>query len=219
MGNNMRGKNPWWLYLSTIITGIIAVGLYLMKLPFFSLPFVGLALWQVQKILSRRLDEYDYDREVKKQNQLIQKTAKEALILKPAIIQEIRKSVQELWERADWLARNFKVLWPGGNKSEERKEEYLAKLEAFDGYITKESITLSKAILEPAQEIYWAINEYRTGKDLRWTPPYDRESSLEGGKMMSSGAKKLRKAFDDLYHAIREAIINPELLKPANDKS
>jgi len=196
--------NPWWLYVTTGVTSAIAVGLSTLPMPasLFSLPVFALAIWQIQQLLSRSLAHHD--RIVDRENNGLQEKA--AQILKLASDQDARprRLMQDLWERTVWLAKNFKELWPGGNKSQERVDGYMKNLQDYDELLTSESINLPKTIRDQAQRIYQSIHEYKIGKDMRWDPPHDPESSLEGGKMMSSGAKGLNKAFGELQQAIRD---------------
>ncbi len=196
--------NPWWLYLTTIVSIAIAVRLSTLPLPapIFSLPVFALAIWQIKEILSRSIAHHD--RIVERENDRLQEKAAQTLKLASDQNLEARWSIQELWERTVWLAKNFKELWPGGDKSQDRIDGYLSNLQDYDEFLTNESINLPNTIREPAQTIFQSIHEYKRGKDMRWDPPYDPEYSLEGGKMMSSGAKSLNKAFGELQKAIRD---------------
>lgn len=142
--------------------------------------------------------------EVAEQTRGIQKTATTTPIPESKIRQEIPVDVVELWERTIWLAGNFREIWPGG-EAQKRPEVYMARCEEYSQFIDKHTKSLKSAILDKAQMLYGAIGEYKAGKDLRWTPPYDVERSREGGKMMTAGAKKFNQAISELRQAIRAA--------------
>ncbi len=152
-----------------------------------------------QKIRGRVIEEF-----VAEQNRVIQSTVTTTPIPNADNRKEIPDSVVELWERTDWLARNFREIWPGG-EAQKRPEEYMSRHEEYSQFIDKHSISMLSVILDNAQMVYGAIGEYKAGKDLRWTPPYDVELSREGGKMMTDGAKKFNQAISDLRQAIRDA--------------
>lgn len=196
--------SPRWLYLSALLSGLAGIVLSVLGHIEIGGPLFILALWQVRLIQTRSLKYWDkkLDRDL---DRIAETTAVELSVASSTPI-NTREAMEELWERSIWLAKNFKELWPGQKNNESQKRNYLSNLESFGDFLTNRSINMASSILEPAHRIHGAIREYKIGKDLRWTPPFDPDNSLEGGKMMSAGAKGLNKAIGDLRQAVRDEI-------------
>ncbi len=193
---------PWWFYLIAFFCVLGAVLFYWSGLKFFSLPLLGLAAWQAQQILDRYMNKNDQS--TREEIQSLRKKAVAPLVPQADSPRTIPDDVIELWRQAVWLAKNFRELWPGEGFRKKDTDTYLATLEEFGNFIDEHSIALPGMIMISAKKLISAIHEYKSGKDLRWIPPYDPESSRKGGKQMTSGAKNFNRAFGELQLAIRE---------------
>lgn len=181
--------------IAIVITAIILV-VVLWHLGFKEISILTLILGFAIWITEKRIDQ---------QNKIILQASQAGYDFKGQATQEMFEATKELWKQAVWLAMNFSVLWPGADDDEERRKGYLDRLSEFEIYVATQSILLPKKILEGAKQFYSAIQEYRIGRDIREMATSDRdpESSREGGRMMTSGAKNLQEAYDNLFSVIR----------------
>lgn len=178
---------------------------------------IGFAIWIIQK----RIDQ---------QSQIILQASQAGFDFKQQVTKEMYEAAKDLWVETGWLTDNLMEIWSFADVDEMRREKYLDRLKKFDQIRLESSIILPVSIIDPAMQIYSAIETYIQGSEIYTASKeaHDEGSRVKGSEMMVEGRDNLLEVYNGLPQAIRKefglemlpaAIIQPELQPPAIDKS
>ncbi|MCH7574812.1 MAG: hypothetical protein IIA59_06775 [Candidatus Marinimicrobia bacterium] len=205
MDRNSTLSKAGWVIAVGIILLIVVVGLWwrgFQEISILTL-LLSFAFLLFQIYISKHFDLLE--KRIEQQNQIILQASQAGFDFKQQVTKDMYEAAKELWVQVVWLARNFSALWPGADRDEKRRQEYLDHFQQFEQILMENSILLPKSIFNSAGQLVSAINTYRAGRDIREMggEARDRDTSREGGQMMSQGSKDLNAAFNDLPRVIR----------------